>query len=56
MAAPIRFYFDYISPYAYIAWTQMHALAARHGSEVEPIRPEDAARFLALPASANRKA
>jgi 2-hydroxychromene-2-carboxylate isomerase len=27
---PIRFCFDYISPYAYLAWTQIHALAARH--------------------------
>jgi 2-hydroxychromene-2-carboxylate isomerase len=34
---PIRFYFDYISPYAYLAWTQIHALAARHGRRVEPI-------------------
>ncbi len=32
----IRFYFDYLSPYAYIAWTQIHALAARHGRAVEP--------------------
>lgn len=28
------FYFDFISPYAYIAWSQIHALAARHGREV----------------------
>jgi 2-hydroxychromene-2-carboxylate isomerase len=34
---PIRFYFDYISPYAYIAWTQIGALAERHGRRVEPI-------------------
>ncbi|MFT3765883.1 MAG: 2-hydroxychromene-2-carboxylate isomerase [Minicystis sp.] len=36
MAAPIVFYFDVISPYAYIAWTQIHALAERHAREVEP--------------------
>ncbi|MEP6865784.1 MAG: 2-hydroxychromene-2-carboxylate isomerase [Deltaproteobacteria bacterium] len=28
----LRFYFDFISPYAYLAWTQVHAL----GVEVEP--------------------
>ena len=28
----LRFYFDYLSPYAYLAWTQIHAL----GVEVEP--------------------
>jgi 2-hydroxychromene-2-carboxylate isomerase len=31
------FYFDFISPYAYLAWTQIHALAARHGQSVEPV-------------------
>jgi 2-hydroxychromene-2-carboxylate isomerase len=35
--APIRFYFDFISPYAFLAWTQVHDLAARHGREVEPV-------------------
>jgi 2-hydroxychromene-2-carboxylate isomerase len=34
---PIRFLFDYLSPYAYLAWTQVHALAERHGREVEPV-------------------
>lgn len=33
----MRFYFDYISPYAYLGWTQIHALAARHGRDVEPV-------------------
>jgi 2-hydroxychromene-2-carboxylate isomerase len=28
---PISFYFDFISHNAFIAWTQIHALAARHG-------------------------
>src|SRR5580700_6920676 len=32
----ITFYFDFISPYAYLAWTQIHALAARHECEVVP--------------------
>ena len=32
----ITFYFDFISPYAYLAWTQIHVLAARHECEVEP--------------------
>lgn len=34
---PLRFYLDYISHNAYIAWTQIHALAERHGRTVEPI-------------------
>jgi len=36
-AAPIRFCFDYVSPYAYLAWTQIHALAERHGRRVVPV-------------------
>jgi 2-hydroxychromene-2-carboxylate isomerase len=37
MAAPVDFYFDYISHNAYLAWTQVHALAARHGREVRAL-------------------
>lgn len=33
----IQFYFDYESPNAYLAWTQLPGLAARHGFTVEPI-------------------
>ncbi len=33
----IDFHFDFLSPYAYIAWTQLHALAARHGAQVRAI-------------------
>jgi 2-hydroxychromene-2-carboxylate isomerase len=33
----IRFYFDFLSPYAYLAWTQIHAIADRHGRAVEPV-------------------
>lgn len=33
----LRFYFDFVSPYAYVAWTQVHRLAARHGREVEVV-------------------
>jgi 2-hydroxychromene-2-carboxylate isomerase len=33
----LLFHFDFISPYAYLGWTQIHALAARHGLEVTPI-------------------
>lgn len=33
----LSFFFDFISPYAYIAWTQIHALAERNGVEVEPV-------------------
>lgn len=31
----LRFHFDYVSPYAYLASTQIRALAAEHGLEVE---------------------
>lgn len=37
MNAKLRFLFDFISPYAYLAWTQIHDLAARHGRDVEPV-------------------
>jgi len=33
----LSLYFDYISPYAYIAWTQLPALAERNGCIVEPM-------------------
>jgi 2-hydroxychromene-2-carboxylate isomerase len=33
----VRFHFDLLSPYAYIAWTQIHRVAAAHGHEVEPV-------------------
>jgi 2-hydroxychromene-2-carboxylate isomerase len=33
----ISFLFDFISPYAYLAWTQIHALAERNGAEVEHV-------------------
>jgi 2-hydroxychromene-2-carboxylate isomerase len=35
--APLRFCFDYVSPYAYLAWTRMPALAARHGRALESV-------------------
>jgi 2-hydroxychromene-2-carboxylate isomerase len=35
--APLRFCLDYLSPYAYLAWTRMPALASRHGRVVEPV-------------------
>lgn len=33
----IRFYFDYVSPNAYLAWARLPALAARHGVVIEPV-------------------
>lgn len=33
----LLFHFDFISPYAYLGWTQIHALAARHRLEVLPV-------------------
>ena len=35
--APLRFYFDFVSPYAYIAWTQIGTMAARHDRALEPV-------------------
>lgn len=35
MAAPIAFYFDFISPYGYFASLRVEELAARHGRSVE---------------------
>jgi 2-hydroxychromene-2-carboxylate isomerase len=34
---PLRFHFDFLSPYAYLAWTQIHRIAERHGRAVEPV-------------------
>lgn len=34
MAAPIEFYFDFSSPYGYIAAEKIDAIAAKHGREV----------------------
>jgi len=30
---PLRFHFDFISPYAYLAWTQIHRIAERPGAK-----------------------
>jgi 2-hydroxychromene-2-carboxylate isomerase len=39
MASPrvVRFYLDYISSNAYLAWVVLPELAARHGARVEPV-------------------
>ncbi|HEY5240028.1 MAG TPA: DsbA family protein [Polyangiaceae bacterium] len=37
MASPLLFLFDYVSPYSYLASTQIRALAARHARAVEAI-------------------
>lgn len=34
---PVRFYFDFLSPYAYLAWTELHQVARKHGRGVEPV-------------------
>ena len=36
-APPLRFYFDYLSSNAYLAWHRMPALAERFGVVVEPV-------------------
>lgn len=35
MSAPILFYFDFTSPYSYLASEQIDAIAARHGRKVQ---------------------
>lgn len=35
--SPIHFHFDYLSPYAYLAWRFVHGLAEKHGREVVPM-------------------
>lgn len=35
MSQPIEFYFDFSSPYAYLASEQIEAIAARHGRELK---------------------
>lgn len=35
MATPVRFFFDYLSPYAYLASLRIHERAAEHGRDVE---------------------
>jgi 2-hydroxychromene-2-carboxylate isomerase len=37
MAERLRFFFDFISPYAYLGWAQIHRVADKHGIEVEPV-------------------
>jgi 2-hydroxychromene-2-carboxylate isomerase len=34
---PIRFHFDFVSPYSYVAWSQVHALGDRVGRRIEPV-------------------
>lgn len=36
-SGPLLFYFDFISPYAFLAWTQIRAIGKRCGREVSPI-------------------
>ena len=36
-AEPIAFHFDFLSPYAYLAWTQIHGIAEKHGRTVAPV-------------------
>ena len=33
----VRFFFDFVSPYAYIAWAEAHRIAEAHGRSVEPV-------------------
>jgi 2-hydroxychromene-2-carboxylate isomerase len=37
MTRTLRFLFDYVSPYAYLASTQIRSLAARHACDVEAV-------------------
>jgi len=35
--SPIAFYFDFISPYAFLGWVAVDAIATRHRRAVEPV-------------------
>ena len=37
MSAPVRFYFDYISTNAYLAWKVLPTLVAKYGHALEPV-------------------
>ena len=37
MTKTVRFYFDYISSNAYLAWIRLPELAAKYGYTVEPV-------------------
>ncbi|MCC7540312.1 MAG: 2-hydroxychromene-2-carboxylate isomerase [Deltaproteobacteria bacterium] len=37
MPTPVRFHFDYLSPYAYVAWTQIHRVVESRGRAVAPV-------------------
>lgn len=37
MPSPLLFLFDYVSPYSYLASTQVRAVATLHGRQVEPV-------------------
>lgn len=37
MSGELRFCFDFLSPYAYLAWTRIHTIAEAAGREVEPV-------------------
>jgi len=37
MTSPVRFYFDFISPYAYLAWAAVRPLARQAGRRLEPV-------------------
>jgi 2-hydroxychromene-2-carboxylate isomerase len=36
-ATKLQFYFDYLSPYAYLAWHRLPAFAETHGLSIEPV-------------------
>src|SRR6476646_612833 len=33
----VRFHFDFVSPYAYVAWTQIHRVVETRAAVVEPV-------------------
>src|SRR6185503_10008364 len=37
VSEPILFCFDYLSPYAYLAWKRVHSVVEPHGRVVEPV-------------------
>jgi 2-hydroxychromene-2-carboxylate isomerase len=57
MTRTIAFYFDFLSPYAYLAHTQLPALAARHGCTIDyhPIDLQKAKLAVGNTGPANRE-
>lgn len=55
MPATVEFWFDFISPFGYLAWQRIHPLADAFLRGQDPIDPELLARWSTLPVGASRR-